>query len=42
MSLSVVPPAGYGDFLHEVKVQIRQRQYQALRAANKELLTLYW
>lgn len=42
MSPSVVPPAGYGDFLHEVKVQIRQRQYQALRAANKELLTLYW
>ena len=42
MSLSVVPPAGYGDFLHEVKAQIRQRQYQALRAANKELLILYW
>ena len=34
-------PVGYGDFLHEVKAQIRQRQYQALRAANKELLTLY-
>lgn len=42
MSPSVVPPAGYGDFLHEVKAQIRQRQYQALRAANKELLILYW
>lgn len=37
-----MPPAGYGDFLHEVKTHIRQRQYQALRAANKELLTLYW
>ena len=35
-------PAGYGDFLAEIKSQIRQRQYQALRAANKELLALYW
>ncbi|MEY4910807.1 MAG: hypothetical protein RL761_470 [Pseudomonadota bacterium] len=34
--------AGYGDFLLEVKTQIRQQQYQALRAANKELLSLYW
>ena len=36
------PPAGYGDFLLEIKTQIRQRQFQALRAANKELLALYW
>ena len=42
MSGELIPPAGYGDFLHEVKTQIRQRQYQALRAANKELLALYW
>ena len=42
MSGEMMPPAGYGDFLHEVKTHIRQRQYQALRAANKELLTLYW
>ena len=35
-------PAGYGDFLVEIKSQIRQRQYQALRAANRELLDLYW
>ena len=35
-------PAGYGDFLREIKVQIRQRQHQALRAANRELLALYW
>ena len=34
------PPAGYGDFLLEIKTQIRQRQYQALRAANRELLAL--
>jgi len=35
-------PAGYGDFLLEIKAQIRQRQYQALRAVNSELLALYW
>jgi predicted nuclease of restriction endonuclease-like (RecB) superfamily len=35
-------PAGYGDFLREIKTQIRQRQYRALRAANSELLALYW
>lgn len=36
------PPPGYGDFLVEIKGQIRKRQYQALRAANCELLELYW
>jgi hypothetical protein len=33
-------PSGYGDFLAEVKAQVRQ--LQALRAANRELLALYW
>lgn len=42
MSTELAPPSGYGDFLREVKAQIRERQYQALRAANKELLDLYW
>ena len=35
-------PPNYGAFLLEVKAQIRQRQFQALRAANRELLDLYW
>ena len=35
-------PNGYSDFLLEIKVQIRQRQFQALRVANRELLELYW
>ena len=35
-------PNGYTDFLKEVKTQIRQRQFQALRAVNNELLALYW
>ena len=39
---AITQPAGYGDFLIEIKQQIRQRQYQALRAANRELLALYW
>jgi predicted nuclease of restriction endonuclease-like (RecB) superfamily len=42
MANDLAAPAGYNDFLHDVKAQIRQRQYQALRSANKELLTLYW
>lgn len=39
---SLLLPQGYGDFLREIKTQIRQRQCQALRAANRELLQLYW
>lgn len=35
-------PDDYGQFLTELKVRIRQAQYKALRAANTELLTLYW
>jgi predicted nuclease of restriction endonuclease-like (RecB) superfamily len=35
-------PVGYGEFLLEVKAQIRQRQRQALRAVNSEMLALYW
>ena len=42
-SANLQPQApGYGDFLAEIKSQIRQRQFQALRAANRELLALYW
>jgi predicted nuclease of restriction endonuclease-like (RecB) superfamily len=32
----------YAGFLIEIKARIRRGQYQALRAANKELLDLYW
>jgi len=35
-------PIGYSEFLDSVKRQIRQRQFQALRAVNQELLSLYW
>lgn len=32
----------YGAFLNEIKDRIRRAQYQALKAANKELIRLYW
>lgn len=32
----------YLDFLGHIKGRIRQRQYQALRAVNNELVMLYW
>jgi predicted nuclease of restriction endonuclease-like (RecB) superfamily len=34
--------AGYAGFLTDIKVRIRSAQYQALRAANRELVALYW
>jgi predicted nuclease of restriction endonuclease-like (RecB) superfamily len=40
--MSEIPATDYGGFLVAVKTRIRQAQYQALRAANKELLSLYW
>ncbi len=33
---------GYTDFLAQIKLRIRQKQYQALRAVNSELVSLYW
>jgi predicted nuclease of restriction endonuclease-like (RecB) superfamily len=40
--MSDLIPADYGQFLADLKSRIRQAQYRALRAANAELLTLYW
>jgi predicted nuclease of restriction endonuclease-like (RecB) superfamily len=33
---------GYGSLLGEIKQRIRSAQYEALRAVNKELISLYW
>jgi predicted nuclease of restriction endonuclease-like (RecB) superfamily len=33
---------GYGELLGEIKTRIRTAQYDALRAVNKELISLYW
>lgn len=32
----------YFEFLNDLKVKIRQAQYKAYRAVNKELISLYW
>ena len=36
------PRDDYGNLLGEVKERIRSAQYEALRAVNRELITLYW
>ncbi len=36
------PNAAYQQFVAEVKERIRQAQYQALKAVNKEQIRLYW
>ncbi|WP_404785910.1 DUF1016 N-terminal domain-containing protein [Altericista sp. CCNU0014] len=35
-------PTDYGELLGDVKQRIRSAQYEALKAVNKELITLYW
>lgn len=40
--MSNVIAQGYHEFLAQLKRQIRSRQYQALRAVNRELVALYW
>lgn len=40
--MSNVIAQGYHEFLAQLKNQIRSRQYQALRAVNRELVALYW
>ena len=40
--MSELTTRDYGDFLLALTTRIRQAQYQALRATNRELLSLYW
>ncbi len=35
-------PEDYRALLAEIKIRVRTAQYEALRAVNKELMTLYW
>jgi hypothetical protein len=35
-------PAGYGDWLAELKSKVRQARLQASLAVNSELIGLYW
>lgn len=32
----------YNNFLKEIKERIRSAQYDALKAINKEMISLYW
>jgi DUF1016 N-terminal domain len=36
------PPAGYGDWLGEIKTQIHEAQQRAAQTLNLELVSLYW
>jgi predicted nuclease of restriction endonuclease-like (RecB) superfamily len=40
--MSALNPQDYANFVREIKQQIRDRQLQALRSVNRELVGLYW
>ena len=40
--MSAISSGNYSELLVEIKQRIRSAQYEALRAVNKELITLYW
>jgi len=42
MTGSISLPADYSNVLEEIKARVRAAQYQALKAVNRELITLYW
>ncbi|GAA4729913.1 hypothetical protein GCM10023216_21920 [Isoptericola chiayiensis] len=39
---SELEPAGYAELLAELKVRVRETRFRAARAANTEVLRLYW
>lgn len=42
MKQEILDQQRYAEFLSALKASIRQRQYQALQAVNRELIALYW
>ena len=40
--MSEIRTTEYAEFLVDIKPRIRQRQYQAFRAVNTEMVALYW
>jgi predicted nuclease of restriction endonuclease-like (RecB) superfamily len=40
--MSEMDAQDYAGFLHEIKGRIRDRQLQAMRSVNRELVSLYW
>ena len=41
-AMSEISTTEYAEFLVDIKSRIRQRQYQAFRAVNTEMVALYW
>ena len=35
-------PADYSQILEEIKTRVQASQYEALKAVNRELISLYW
>ena len=35
-------PGGYGELLDQIKTEVRSARLRATRAANSELIRLYW
>ena len=42
LSDRVREPTGYAELLEQLKARVRASRVRAARAANSELLTLYW
>lgn len=42
MKSNPIKAAEYSDLLKDIKARIAEAQYAALRAVNKELISLYW
>ena len=42
MSAPLPEPAGYAELLERLKARVRESRVRAARAANRELLALYW
>jgi DUF1016 N-terminal domain len=40
--MSEMNPQDYANFFLEIRGRIRERQFQALRSVNRELVGLYW
>lgn len=40
--MSEMNPLDYASFFHQIKGRIRDRQLQAMRSVNRELMELYW
>ena len=42
MTKNIAIPSDYSRALEEIKTRVREAQYQALKAVNREMIALYW